>query len=143
MPLLKFTPADIQKSKILDDGWYGLAVKKVGEWTPAKDGKSLNLVITLVVEDQNDKEIEYLINNTGMGFHVAFFAAILNVPVKKIQDDPTILESFDTDTLPGKKIDGHIIQDTYNGAVNNKIARGIGGFLPYGQGRAMTAKSVY
>lgn len=141
MPLLRFTPADIQKSKLLEDAWYGLTVKKVSEWTPSKDGKSLNLNISLVVEGENDKEIDYMINNTGMGFHVAFFAAVLGMPIKKIQDDPSILENFDTDTLPGKKVDGHIIQNTYNGSTNNKTAPG--GFLPYGQGRAMAAKSVY
>lgn len=141
MPLLKFTPADIQKSKLLDDAWYGLAIKKVSDWIPSKNGKTLNLTIDLVVEGENDKEISYMINNTVMGFHVAFFAAILGIPIKKVQDDPSILETFDTDTLPGKKVDGHVIQNTFNGSTSNKVANG--GFLPYGQGRAMAAKSVY
>jgi|HubBroStandDraft_3_1064219.scaffolds.fasta_scaffold51468_3 hypothetical protein len=143
MPLLKFTAGDIQKSKILDDAWYGLTIKNCSEWEPAKANPpkppSLNMTVTMVVEDQNEKEIELLINNTGMGFHVGFFAAVMGIPVKKIQDNPALLEEFDTDTLPGKKVDCHIIQDTYNGRTNNKPAA----FLPYGQGRAMAAKSVY
>jgi hypothetical protein len=141
MPLLKFTPADIQKSKLLDDGWYGLTVKKCTDWVPSKDGKSLNLTVSMVVEGENDKEIDYIINNTGMGFHVALFAAVMGIPVKKVQDEPALLESFDTESLPGKKVDGHIIQNTFNGSTNNKIANQ--GFLPYGKGRAMAAQSVY
>lgn len=145
MPLLKFTPADIQKSKLLDDAWYGASIKSCSDWIPAKPNPpkppSLNMTITLVIEGQADKEIEYLINNTGMGFHVAFFAAVLGIPIKKIQDEPSLLETFDTDTLPGKKVDVHVIQDNFLGRMNNKPASG--GFLPYGKGRGQQANSVY
>lgn len=139
MPLLKFTPADIQKSKLLTEGWYGLTVAKVSEWLPSKDTKSLNLTVTFTVEGENDKELTYMINSTGMGFHVGLFAAILGIPAQKIQDNPSLLESIDTDTLPGKKVDGHVVVDSYQGKNNNKVAT----FLPYGQGRSQAAKSVY
>ena len=139
MPLLNFTPADIQKSKLLEDGWYGLIVKDCSEWTPSKDGKSLNITINFVVEGQNEKEIPYIINNTGLGFHVGLCAALLGVPIKQIQEDPKILTSFNTDTTPGQKIDGHVIVDNYQGRNNNKVSA----FLPYGKGREQSAKSVY
>ena len=143
MPLLKFTPADIQKSKLLNDGWYGMTVKKVSEWEPAKVNPpkppSLNMIITFVVEGENDKEIDYLINNTGMGFHVGLFAALLKIPVKKIQDDTSLLENFETEQAIGMKVDGHVIVDNFQGRNNNKISA----FLPYGQGRAQAATSVY
>jgi hypothetical protein len=138
MPLLKLTPADILKSKVLEDSWYGLTCKSVSDWLPSADKQSTNCTVKFIVEDSDGKEIDYVINSKGMGFHTGLIAVMIGKSLQEVQKKPELLEA-DTDLWPGAKCDGHIVQDSYQGRANNKIAA----FLPYGKGRAQAANSVY
>ena len=127
MPIIKMTPADILKGKLLDAGWYSAKIVKVEDWTPSKDKGSLNLPVTFEIEGSGGKEITHTFNNKAIGMVAPLIAAIRSVKELK----PEQLE-FDTVELLGKKVDVNIIQDTYNGMLNNKIA----GYLPSGKGKA-------
>lgn len=126
MSVIKFMPADILRGKLLDAGWYGLSIKSATDWAKSKDGQSLNCIITFVVDNSEGKEIDYVINSKGLGFHVPLLAAVMGV--KDL--DPKEIE-LDTSTLAGKKVDGKVIVDEYNGNLNNKIST----FLPAGMGK--------
>ena len=136
MPLLKVTVSDIQKSKILTEGWFGMQCVRIIDWAPSTDGKSANMKVVFLIEGTDGKEIEHLINSKGIGFQCAMFAALDNLTLKQYQDKAADAE-LDTDKWIGKKVDGHIIVDTYQGRNNNKIST----FMPYGKGRASEAKS--
>ena len=138
MPILRLTPADILKSKVLDDAGYGMECKKVSDWLPSADKQSTNCTVTFVLENTDGKELDYLINSKGMGFHTGLIAVMIGKSLKEVQAKPELLEA-DTDLWPGKKVDGHVIQDSFNGRPNNKISE----FLPYGKGREKAANSVY
>jgi hypothetical protein len=136
MPLLKVTTSDIQKSKILQEGWFGLQCKGVSDWTPSSDGKSTNMKVTFLVEGTDGKEMEHIINSKGIGFQCALFASFENLTLKAYQDKAADQE-LDTDKWVGKKVDGHVIVDTYQGRNNNKFST----FMPYGKGREQAKQS--
>ena len=129
MPIIKVTAADVLRGKLLDEAWYGLVIKGASDWKKAKTGDSVNCTVTFLVENTEGKEIDYVINSTGLGFHVPLFSALAG---KKL--DPKDLE-IDTSDWAGKKVDGKIKQDLYDGRLNNKIVD----FVPYGQGKSQTA----
>lgn len=130
MSVIKFTPADILRGKTLDAGWYGLSIKSASDWAKSKDGNSMNCKVVFIVDNSEGKEIEYIINSGGLGFHVSLVAALMNVKTL----DPKDIE-LDTETMAGKKVDGKLTVDEYNGNLQNKITQ----FLPYGQGKSQTA----
>lgn len=125
MPVIRLTAADILKGELIDKGWYGLLIKGVSDWTASKDGKSVNVTVTFVVDGTSGKEIDYVINQKGLGFHTALFSAIAGTKLK-----PEDIE-VDTSTWAGKKLDGKVIQEEYNGRLSNKISD----FLPPGAGK--------
>lgn len=127
MALLKFTASDILKSKILEEAWYGLTCTKVVEPKASKDGDSVNYKVVFLVDNAEGKELEYVINSKGLGFHVSLIAAMMGKSKKELKPEAI---SVDMEEWVGKKVDGRIVQDAYNGIPNNKIAD----FLPYGMG---------
>lgn len=133
--LLRFTPADILRSRILPEQWKGMTCVKVSPPESSKDEKSVNWKITFLVDNAEGKEIDYLINSKGIGFHLSLVAAMMGTTKELLI--PEALET-DMETWVGKKVDGHIVQDSYKEQVNNKISE----FLPYGKSVTMATGGV-
>jgi len=127
VPIIKITPADVLKGKLLDAGWYGAKIVKVGDdWEPSSDKQSSNLKITFEIKGTGGKEIDVLVNSKGIGFVVPLLSAVRGMEVKPEEIN------LNTKELVGKDVDVQIIQDTYQGRMNNKIS----GYLPAGKGNA-------
>src|ERR1700742_2108609 len=124
MPVIKITPADVLKGQLLPEGWYGLTIKHVSDWAKAKNSNSMNVTVTFTVDKTEGKELQYWVNSNSLGMNMPLFNAMAG---KKLE--PAEIE-VDTSTWIGKKLDGKIVQDTFNGNMNNKIAD----FLPSGMG---------
>jgi hypothetical protein len=125
MAILKMTPADILKGKLLDAGWYPAKVVKVDEdWTPTADKQSMNTKIVFEILGTGGKEIEVIINSKGIGFASNMIAAARGSELK------LELQDIDTAELLGKELDVQLIQDAYNGRMSNKISS----YLPKGRG---------
>lgn len=125
--IIKLTPADILKGKLLDAGWYGAKIVKVGEdWIPSSDKQSANWLVTFEIKNTGGKEIDVTFNTKGLGFLTPFIAALRAKEIK-----PEHME-FQTSEALGKDIDVQVIQSMYNGTMNNKIAT----YLPAGKGKS-------
>lgn len=123
MPIIKVTQADLEKSKLIDPGYYPATITKVSGLEKSKTGDSLNQVITFRI-DSVGKEIQHYFSSKAFGMIAPLHKAVFGMDMKEGE--------FDTDTLNGKKLDVKVITDTYNGSLNNKID----GFLPAGAGKA-------
>jgi hypothetical protein len=127
MPIIKLTPSDILKGKLIDAGWYGAKIVKVAEdWVPSSDKQSTNLAITFEILGTGGKELDVIVNSKGLGFVAPLISAIENKEIK-----PEAME-IDTSKWTGKMVDVQVIQDTYQGRLNNKIT----GYLPHGKGKS-------
>lgn len=127
MPKISFTPADILKGKLLDAGWYGAKIVKVADdWSPSADKQSSNLKVTYEIKGTGGKEIDHTFNSKAIGMMIPLLSAIKGHEIK-----PEAME-FDSKELLGKDIDVNVIQDTYNGMLNNKVT----GYLPAGKGKS-------
>lgn len=122
MPIISVTKADLEKSKLIDPGYYGATIVKVSGLEKSKDGSSLNQVITFRV-DPSGKEIAHYFNSKAFGMMAPLHKAVFGTDMKE--------GDFDTDTLNGKKVDVKVITDTYQGSLNNKIDS----FLAFGKGK--------
>lgn len=130
MPAIKITAADIAKTRNLDPAWYGLSIVKVEGPTPSKDQKSINYTITFLVEGDKaaGKEIPFTLNSKLIGKVAPIYEACFG---KKLE----ATDNFELESLVGKKCDGNIIQQTYNGNLIDNISA----FAPYGVGRNQKA----
>lgn len=126
MPILKITAADIAKSKVVPEGWYGLEVVRVSDFITSSKGDSANVVVSFRVEGTDGKELDRYYNTKAIGMVIPLVEAVRG---KKV--DPEDFE-FDTDELKGKKVDNKIVQEVYEGRIINKVSDN---FLPYGQGK--------
>jgi hypothetical protein len=122
MPIIKITKADIEKIKVLENGWYGATISKVADPTPAKDKQSINTAVTFVI-DKVGKEIQNFYNSKLMAMIIPLYEAVTG---KKYTED----FELNTDHLLGKKVDLKLTTTIYNGNPQNTIE----GYLPYGAG---------
>lgn len=129
MPLLKFTAADVLRTKVLEKGWYNVQVKTVSDFTTSKAGDSNNIKITFLVEGTEGKEIERTYNSKAMSMMIPLIAACTGQVIKPENFD------FDTDTLKGKKCDGKIDIEMYEGNPKNVL----NDFVPHGKGKLQGA----
>ena len=123
MPIIKVTQADLEKSKVIEPGYYSATVSGVSGLEKSKDGASLNQKITFRLEGVG-KEIDHYFNSKAMGMIAPLYKAVFGSEMKEGE--------FDTDTLLGKKLDVKVITDIYQGSMNNKID----GFVPFGGGKS-------
>lgn len=114
MARLVISKADLLKNQPTPPGWYRAEIAKM-ILEQSKDKKSYNFVVDFRIEE-NDKEIKTWFN-TGM----IQMAAPMVEAATGIAIDPTKDIDVDTDDLVGKKIQVHIINDTYQGRIVDKI----------------------
>ena len=124
MALLKITDADIQKLKALEAGWYGATITKVSDPTPSKDKLSNNIIITFTIDDADGKEVQHYFNSKLFAMIVPLVEAVRGAKMGAGFD-------LDTDELKDKKVDIKLVQELYQGNLQNKIDA----YLPYGQGK--------
>lgn len=122
MPIIKFTPAQLQAGKLLDAGWFGMEIRKVSDWKESKAGGSLNLIVTFLIEKTEGKEIEINFNSKMIHTLTPLMSACLGKVV-------TPEDEINTDDLTGKKVDGYVTTKTYEGRLLNDITN----FAPYGK----------
>jgi hypothetical protein len=128
MPIIKFTKADVLRSRPLEgDKWYSWEISRVeGPKTNAK-GDGFNFIITLSLIDAGEldgKEVMRTFSNKAIGMMLPLVAAVRGVPQDEI--DPEDF-NLDTDELVHQKIDGKYKIDTYEGQLVGKVEE----YLPY------------
>lgn len=131
MPLIQFTKADILRSQIMESQWASFSINSVTGPTKNAAGDGVNYVVGLTLiehptADLNGKEFKRTFSSKAMGMMIPLFAAVQGVAVDSIKND----FQADTDTLIGKKIDGKITVEVYEGRPNNKVEE----YLPYKKG---------
>lgn len=117
MPIINISTADVKRAQVVDKKWYPLQVSITGP-TPnaAKDG--VNFVASFTIIDSGDldgKEILRYYSSKAIGMIIPLVAAVRGVPVESIKEG----FQLDTDELQGKKIDGLVDTDVYEGRLRN------------------------
>lgn len=123
MPVISFSTGDILRSKVLEgEQWLSWQINNVSPMRPNDDKSGFNWDVTFTLieapnSDLNGKEIKRTFSTKANGFAVDLFLAAEG----KKKDE--VKEGFngDTDSLMGKKIDGKVTVDVYNGQTNNRL----------------------
>ena len=120
MPIINFTTADVLRSKLLDAGYYSFIIAAVTgpKTNKAQDGFNYEAHFQLIDKgaDLDGKEIKHTFSNKAISMMLPCVQAIRGGMKLEPKDF-----TFDTDELLNKKVDCKIIQDTYEGQLNNKI----------------------
>lgn len=122
MPIIKFSTADILRSKNLETGWYSFQVKTVLGPRPneAKTGIVYEAILTLIDSTNptlNSKELStYFGFTNGKGYGMDFIAAAMGLTSDQMTDI-----DLDTDKILGAKLDAKVKVDVYEGRQNNKF----------------------
>lgn len=126
MPVIKLTEADLAKTKTLESNWYPATIVKISDWTKSKDGVSMNVVFTFRVDAAAaaGKELDHYFNTKLLG--------MITPLVEAVSGQKATPGEVNTDAMLMKQIDIHLVTDTYNGNLQNKIDN----FLPLGKGTA-------
>lgn len=111
---LTITKADLLKNQASTPGWYKGRVKSI-KLDKAKTGNSYNFVTVFEIEE-NGKEITNWFNTQAIGAIAPLVESITGAPI-----DPSSDFEIDTDVLVGEKLQVHIINDTYQGRIVDKI----------------------
>ena len=122
MPVINLTAADIAKSKNIEAGWYPAKIVKVNDIKPSKDKASMNIPIDFEIKNQaaEGKQITVTFNSKAIGMITPLLKAVNGVEPEPGQ--------INVDTLQGQEVDVHVIQETFEGRLINKID----GYLPKG-----------
>lgn len=144
MAIINFSKGDKLKSLLAESGWYPLEISEVTGPVASSSGKSVSFFVDFKVTDGDlqDKEFKIAYNTGTKNFSVlggqqfqphtdliALAAAALNC------DRAAVPDTFDTDSLKGKKVDGKVEKGIHDGVPGNTII----GFLPAGQGQNQKA----
>jgi hypothetical protein len=124
MAIIKITKADILKTANVTPGWYGCQVIKVHSPAKAKDSDTINYVFDCVIlpgQEKEGKEIPARFNSALIGKMAPFYYACTGKQI-----DPE--QGVDTDEVMGKKFDGHITPNNYQGNLYDNFDN----FVPYG-----------
>lgn len=119
MPVINFTTADVMRSKILEKGWRPMQITAVTGPTPNKAKDGVNFTVTFTLIDSGDldgKEFQRVFSSKAISMMLGLVAAVRGIKQNEI---PKESFSVDTDELLGKKIDGLVDTDTYEGQLKN------------------------
>ena len=132
MPTVQYSKRDLLRDKIVTPSWYTVVIDNVGEWSPSKDGKSNNMIVegTILRDAENGSEEfkdvpiggmgAWSFNTKALGFRLGLVKACaeqLGINPEDITPDAKI----EFKHLEGKVVDVHIVNDTYEGRVKNKV----------------------
>lgn len=120
MPIIKFTTADVLRSKLLDKGYYSFQIMPIGApvQNAKQDGFNFNVVHQLIDtgEGLDGKEIRHTFSNKAISMMLPMVSAARG----GVKIEPSDFQ-LDTSELDNCKIDCEVIQDLYEGNWNNKI----------------------
>jgi hypothetical protein len=124
MAIIKITKADILKTKNVTPNWYSCQVVKVHQPTKAKDSDTINYVFDCVIlpgQEGEGKEIPARFNSALIGKMVPFYSACIGKQI-------SVEDGIDTDAFMGKKFDGHVTPNNYQGQLYDNFDN----FVPFG-----------
>lgn len=124
MPIVKFTPADILRSKILPAGWYGAKITSIAPWKESKDKGSSNMLFTFTIDNTDGKEIERYYNSKAISMMIPVVEAVKKV---KLADKPEEFV-FDSDELLNAQLDVYVAVEMFEGNPKNVVNQ----WAPYG-----------
>jgi hypothetical protein len=124
MSIFKVSPTDLLRSKTVQPGWWTVLIKNVQQkpaGAGAKNPGSINTVVTAVIVGgpYDGVPIDTYFSEVAPGMAVNFIAAITGKPIRTPEDLNS--EGYDFDLAKGKKVKAEVINDTYKGALTNKI----------------------
>ena len=118
---VSFSPEDLKRGQVFEPDWYRVHINSI-EAATSKDGGSTNYLVKGVVlknaSNGNEKYKDYPtpywnFNSKAMGFTQGFFRAL------GVEIEAGV--RYDLEAMSGKDIDVMIENDTYNGALVNRI----------------------
>jgi len=117
------TKADLLRGETINPGWYKAEIISFIAKAPKTGaGESMNYVPTFKLPDLDDRELPHTFNSKAIGRMGPMIAAVKDMPLTEIIKG---LESgaleFDTDSAIGKKLYIHVVNETYEGRLVNKI----------------------
>lgn len=128
MSVINFTTGDVLRSKTLPNEWYKWQITNVLR-KPSTAGDSNNTVVTFTLIEhspQTDgKEIVRYFSDKAISMMIPLVCAVRGIPQESLKPEGF---QFDTDELLGKKIDGLITTETYEGNLKNVLDT----YAPYG-----------
>jgi len=121
MALVQFTAKDLLRDKIVDPGMYLVHIDECSNGEASKDGRSVNYTVeaTIIKNADNGSEefagvpLVWNFNSKAMGFMKGLFEAFGEVV--------TVESRFDTNGIPGHKVEVQVLNDTYNNKMQNKV----------------------
>jgi hypothetical protein len=122
--ILKVSKADILKTANVTPGWYQCQVIKVHPPKKAAESDTINYVFDCVIlpgQEKEGKEIPARFNSALIGKIAPFWFACTG---KQISSE----DGIDTDELMGKKFDGHVTPNNYQGNLYDNFDN----FVPLG-----------
>lgn len=120
--IIKISPDELAKNQALEPEWYKGQVVAF-EAKSSADGKSTNYIPTVKIE-KDGRQLDYYFNSKALGMMEAFAAVVNEVSVADIRKTGV---EVDSEKAIGKKVKVHLIQEPYQGRINNKIDN----WLPY------------
>lgn len=135
MPIVQYSKRDLLRDKLVTPSWYTVMIDTIGEWTPSKDKQSNNMIVegTILRDAENGSEEfkdvpiggmgAWSFNTKALGFSLGLLKAV--APQLGINpEDITPETKFDFKHLEGKIVDVHVINDSYEGRLKNKVDHG-------------------
>lgn len=122
MSFVEFSQEDILRSKLIEPGWYILALGHSSEWEDSKKGDSQNLTVDAKVVQNADNgdttfagvPVTIRFNTKAKGFAVGFFSALTGTEAGTGQ-------RYDFAAVSGRKIVAFIGNDLVEGRQVNKV----------------------
>lgn len=135
MPTIQFSKRDLLRDKLVTPSWYRVLIDTIGEWTPSKDQKSLNMIVegTILCDAENGSEEFKDVPIGGMGawsFNTkaqGFALGLIKACAQQLGVEPDQIDhttKIEMKLLEGKVVDVHIINDSYEGRMKNKVDHG-------------------
>lgn len=129
MSLIKFTTGDVLRSKLLENGWYKWAITSIKGPYPSAAGDSNNfdVVFTLIehTDETNGKELKRVFSAKAISMMIPLICAVRGVKPDTMKPEGF---DFDFDELLGKKVDGLVTSEIYQGNMQNRVET----YAPYG-----------
>ena len=126
--LISMSKSDMLKGNPVTPGWYKATVKNFITKPPKTGGDSINYVPTFKLHTENEEELDHTFNSKAIGRMAPFIAALEGKNLKQVLDEmETNTLTWDSDSAQGAKLQIHVVNETYEGRLVNKIDQ----FLPY------------
>ena len=114
--IITVNPEDLAKNVPLDSDWYEATILKMIV-KASSDNTSTNFIPTVKIK-KDGRELDHYFNSKALGMTEAFAAVVLNKPVSELRKTGY---SFEPDNIVNIPCKVHLVQEPYQGRINNKI----------------------